>query len=351
LREKRNTSGFLPLLCLIAIASGCSSASSKPSGPAKVTAEPGPWGVSCLPSKGEENNPACVVTPDAGTADAGASRFACYGISTTDANAFCTLFGCTTDDECPHAWWCADVNVAPNVTTDTGTAQTLGTTRRVCLPRGQCDPCETDDDCASTLMAGGTQQHCTADAQGNKYCAAQCESTSECQLDAVCSPPIFTVCSPAAGMACAGDEDCPPANGTYQHCSGGKCTPECGSNADCATGQSCQAVGLCTPRAGACVGDGTFCAPCRSDDDCYTGYCFSAAYSTERFCSALASAGACDTQALDPAICPQPQSGQNWKGSMCVETQPGQIECYGVVTIGASTSEPQNAPGCWTANR
>jgi hypothetical protein len=42
------------------------------------------------------------------------------------------------------------------------------------------------------------------------------------------------------------------------------CTPECSSDGDCAAGQRCKALSVCVPRAGACVGDGSFCSPCRT---------------------------------------------------------------------------------------
>jgi hypothetical protein len=335
-RGNRSLSAALLFLSSCVIFTACSSSPAAP----KVTAQPGPWGVSCLASGGESGNPACKSTPG----------FECYGISTTDANAFCTLFGCTEDADCPAEWWCADVNEDPNVTTDTETSQSLGVTRHICLPRGQCDPCKTDHDCASSFASGGTEEHCIADSKGTLFCAEQCTTSANCALDATCSPQ-YTLCSPASGIACTGDEDCPPARGTYQHCDGGKCTPECASAADCGAGQSCQALGLCTPRAGVCVGNGSFCSPCRSDDDCPYGYCFTAGYSTERFCTVVDTATVCDDQEVSPPGCPAVPAGANWKGTMCALTQPGQAECYGVVTIGAGGGSSQNAPGCWTANR
>lgn len=336
--EGRNRSLSATLLFLLSsvIFAACSSSPGAP----PVTARPGPWGVSCEASGGESGNPTCKS----------AAGFECYGVSPTDANAFCTLYGCSIDADCPAAWWCADVNDDPNVMTASETSQSLGMTQHICLPRGQCDPCKTDHDCASSLASGGTEFHCTKDIKGTPFCAAQCATTADCELDATCSTQ-YTLCSPASGIACSGDEDCPPASGTYQHCDGGKCTPECGSAADCGAGQSCDAIGLCTPRAGVCVGDGSFCSPCRSDDDCPAGYCFSAAYSTERFCTVVDTSTVCDDQALDPPGCPAVPASANWKGTMCVLTQPGQAECYGVVTIGTGSGSTQNAPGCWTANR
>ena len=334
-RGNRSLSAALLVLSVCVTIASCSGSTSTPE------ARSGPWGVSCPASGGESGNPACK----------GAPGFECYGIDTTDANAFCTLFGCSKDTECPATWWCADVNEDPNVTTDTATVKSLGVTRHICLPRGQCDPCKTDHDCASSLAAGGTEEHCIPDSTGlHPFCAAQCTSDANCALDAACTPHL-TLCSPAGGKVCTGDEDCPPADGTYQHCDGGKCTPECGSAADCGMGQSCQAVGVCTPRAGVCVGNGGFCSPCKSDDDCPMGYCFTAAYSTERFCTVFDNAAVCDDQESNPPGCPPIAARDNWKATMCVLTQPGQAECYGVVTIGTSSGSPQNAPGCWTANR
>jgi hypothetical protein len=36
---------------------------------------------------------------------------------------------------------------------------------------------------------------------------------------------------------------------------------------------------------------------------------------------------------------------------MCVDTQPGQAECFGVVTLGTSDGVPVYTSGCWTVNR
>src|SRR4029077_14284264 len=131
-----------------------------------------------------------------------------------------------------------------------------------------------------------------------------------------------TVCPPSNGtpqhcsaagacvtQECTSDDDCPPTETTFQHCNGGACTPECSGDSDCnaAVGdESCVApLRVCVPRAGACVGDGGFCSPCRSDGDCTNGFCLSAAYSTERFCSqAMARGTACSSMGPPTGSCP-----------------------------------------------
>jgi hypothetical protein len=306
----------------------------------------GQWGASCQPGAGEGANPGCNW-------DQG---FACYGQSPTDGMAFCTQFACAADGECPGGWWCSTQNVGPNVTS---ASATYGKTRSVCLPRTYCAPCKKDLDCYAP--PGTPAAHCVPDAKGAGFCSTACSGDANCALDATCRPP-WAVCTPATGPACASDDDCPPANGTYQHCVGGACTPECGGAGDCAAKQACTtALSVCMPRAGVCVGDGTFCSPCRSDLDCTpaatalgapqpAGYCLSSApYSSERFCSAKATADACDAQAPVPAGCPVTQSSQNWKAVACTTDPPNQ--CIGVVSFGSSAGSPVGIPGCWTVNR
>ena len=286
-----------------------------------------------------------------------ADGFACYGTSPTDATAFCTLFGCENDSDCPGGWWCARVDQAPNATT---TSRTFGQVERVCLPRQYCAPCAADHDCSPA--ADGTPQHCVADAKGGHFCAPACASDSSCAPDAICTQQ-WTLCTgptPCDGgdckaQACASDDDCPPANGTFQHCNGGECAPECGSARDCSAGQTCGPVSVCTPRAGVCAGDGTFCSPCRSDADCTDGYCLAADYSTERFCSQAAAGGSCDADAGPPfAGCPTRPPGANYRGVSCTTSSTDFApagQCFGYVILGTATGIQQGGAGCWTANR
>lgn len=323
----------------------------------------GLWGTPCLPSDGEGNNKACDT-------DEG---FACYGISPTDANAFCTQFDCTADSDCPGGWWCETVDVKPNVLK---ADRSFNSTRTVCRPRQYCAPCQEDHDCP--VAANGSAQRCVPDGSGGMLCSSECSGDANCALDASCAT-AYPVCTPAAGTACKSDDDCPPANGTFQHCVGGSCTPECGGPSDCASGQDCGAIKACIPRAATCLGDGSFCSPCRSDADCAAGggVCVYADYSTERYCSVPMKSGTTcppDTSGQGATLnappkgsCPSAPSGspasQAHYGALgCSITATSLApanECIALTSIsdGQSPCGPPTyadcipVPGCWTANR
>jgi hypothetical protein len=323
-----------------------------------ITADggPGQWGAPCNPAAGEGKNPGCDW-------DQG---FACYAQSPADGNAYCTQFACTTNSDCKGGWWCSTQNVGPNATSGD---PTFGKTRNICLKREYCAPCKKDLDC---YFDPGTEPlHCVPDSKGNGFCSTACGNDTSCNLDAVCKAP-WAVCTPPTGPACVTDDDCPPAHGTFQHCvakgvdagadAGGACTPECSGASDCSDKQSCvSTLQVCMPRAGVCVGDGTFCSPCRSDLDCAPpmtgavagqppGYCFTAPYSLERFCSAPSTANDCDAGLGNPPGCPPATSTDNWKASVCTPTPSG-IQCIGVVTFGTQNGQPLANSGCWTVNR
>jgi hypothetical protein len=301
----------------------------------------GQWGATCPPSGGEAKNAACDT----------ADNFSCYGTSPTDATAFCTLFGCVDDSDCPGTWWCATVNQGPNVTSSKAT---FGITRSVCLPREYCAPCHLDHDCPPA--ADGTFQHCAADVQGNGFCTPTCGSDGNCALDATCQNRV-SICGPAQGAACQSDDECPPLAGVAQHCNAGKCAPECASDADCAglpgdggAPPTCQWQRVCTPRAGVCRGAGDFCSPCRSDADCKNGYCLNGLpYSTEHFCSVKSTVIPCDTTSGNPPGCPAHAASDNWVVNVCSASPANQ--CEGLVVLGTSAAQASELPGCWTVNR
>ncbi|MGH7296598.1 MAG: hypothetical protein ACRELB_16790 [Polyangiaceae bacterium] len=233
-----------------------------------------------------------------------ADGFICFGHAPTDATSYCTTQGCGLDTDCPGGWWCANVDSAPNVTT---AKRSFGTTRTVCVPRDYCAPCQMDHDCSPSST--GTPQHCIQDQSGNGYCTPQCGSNADCALDATCQSQ-WQVCQPAEGSACKSDDDCPAVSGTFQHCLAGMCTPECAGAGDCGSDQQCQGWATCTPRAGTCVGDGGFCSPCRNDGDCTQGgTCVYTDYSTERYCSVPMSTGTCPTSTQQGVIINQPPAG------------------------------------------
>jgi hypothetical protein len=352
----------------------------------KVSPAAGQFGTPCAPSDGEANNKACDAV----------DGLSCYGTSRADANAFCTLFGCAMDTDCPGGWWCEVVDVAPNVTT---TVRSFGPTRTACLPRQYCATCQADHDCSPS--ADGTEQHCAPDANGKGFCAPECASNAACPLDATCVG-AFDVCTPTACMAdsncpllgataerclagsckvacttdascppinggpahcgpagsceapaCASDDDCPPTAGTFQHCLAGTCTPECGGPSDCRADQKCGLLSVCHPRAGVCLGDGGFCSPCRSDADCQDGYCLSAPNSTERFCSQTAQ-GSCAGDAATTGTCPARPNGAKYMGVACTteaDSFAPANQCVGYVVLGTSTGAQEETPGCYTINR
>jgi hypothetical protein len=268
-----------------------------------------PWGAPCNPTNGYADNPDCDTN----------QSFWCYGTSPTDGNAFCTQFQCTDDGDCPGGWWCATVNDQPNVTA----AKRLdwGTTTTVCLPRlydtkpgSYCAPCSSDLDCPKN---GATPQHCvSADANGGQeqVCATECDTDNNCPVD-----------------------------------------------------QWCQDVGIgvnvCVPRAQTCKGDGSFCSPCHSDDDCQPngGYCVLADYSTEHFCTAptptctySSSTGFNDTCPTLPAGAKPPNTttdgvGCSYTASLGIPLR----QCYGgnVFGLGCYTYHCSGQGGtCYTSS-
>ncbi|HEY3816142.1 MAG TPA: hypothetical protein VGL81_03170 [Polyangiaceae bacterium] len=332
-------------------------------GTTPLSATAGQWGTGCLPSGGESNNKACDS----------ADSFSCYGQTPTDADAFCTIFGCAADSDCPGGWWCETVDTAPSVKTAT---RSFGKTRTVCAPRQYCATCLMDHDCPPS--AAGTQQHCIQTGTGADggttpgYCSPQCGSTSDCTLDAKCETQ-WSVCTPAQGTTCKSDDDCPPAQegggAVYQHCDQGTCTPECGSSSDCTgTGQKCGSLSTCEPRAGTCLGAGGFCSPCRADSDCTGGgYCLYADYSTERYCSLPVAKGTCANPNMSGVILNAASAGQCPKapaGSAASSTTEGAVgctfssttlappnQCVALTSISDGNGGQTQVVGCWTVNR
>ncbi|HEY1958110.1 MAG TPA: hypothetical protein VGH28_20965 [Polyangiaceae bacterium] len=285
-----------------------------------------PWGAPCDPTKGFDQNSDCDVS----------QQFWCYGASPTDANAFCTQYQCTDDADCPGGWWCASVNDSPNVTGPCTAGTSIaagnckpfrpdwGTTTTVCLPRvyenkpgTYCAPCNSDVDCPA---AGGTAQHCvSADANGGdeKVCATECQTDGNCPPDEACLD---------------------PGTGTQ----------------------------VCVPRAQTCKGDGTFCSPCHSDDDCSAngGFCVQADYSTEHFCTAPtptcsynSTTGYTDTCPTLPDLAKPPNTTTDGVGcsynnangiptKQCYAGNPFGLGCYTYHCSGSGGACGQNSDCC-----
>lgn len=247
----------------------------------------GQWGASCQANLGLEN-PDCDTEQD----------FYCYGISPTDGDAYCTRYGCESDEECGAGFWCATVNTTPSVAREKRTK--FGAVQRVCLRRSYCSPCVADVDCPDLA---GRKQYCVSDKNGESFCAPTCEATSNCANEARCVD-----------------------------------------------------VGLeskvCYPRAKVCVGDGELCSPCHSDADCgEDGVCVKGQYTTEKACAKKAPSGDCE-------LCPEKTSAPA-AGIACTREASDNLPeayCVGVYEFGKPVQTPDGPVqpfdlGCWTPKR
>jgi hypothetical protein len=244
---------------------------------------PGQWGRSCSPADGLVN-----------TACDGEQGFLCHAESPTDSSAYCTRYDCTTDQECGPGFGCATINRAPNaVTADRGA---VGDVQRVCLLRTYCAPCTGDVDCG--LTAGGAM-HCIPDGTGSAVCLPECSASTQCPNEAFC----------ASGLV-----------------------------AD---------AKVCYPRAHACRGDGSICAPCRADSDCgVDGACVKGTYTTERSC-AKKSASLCASKDCPPAPTNLPSASTGIGCEKVANAEVPQGYCVGVYQIGGQSADV----GCYTPAR
>jgi hypothetical protein len=245
----------------------------------------GQWGFTCDASKtnADLSNPDCD----------GAQGFLCYGQAPTDAQAYCTRYDCTKDDDCGPGFWCGQVNQTPNAAAPKRT--TFGQVRNVCLRRDYCATCTVDLDCPDIA---GTKQHCIPDEDGKLFCTSECLSPGTCRTQAKCIP---------------------------------------GTN---------PAINICYPRAKKCVGDGSLCAECRVDTDCggADGVCLKGDYTDERACAKkVATCNACPS-----AVPPNPDLTSRKVGCLdkASDTQPANY-CFGVYSIAGSPSDI----GCFSPDR
>ncbi len=287
-----------------------------------------PWGVACDPTKGIGSNSDCDS----------ADNFWCYGISPTDANAYCTQEQCNDDGDCPGGWWCATINDTPNVQTARRTdfappgqaeatykasvaAQNPSVLTTVCMPRvynlkpgTYCAPCKTDLDCP---LNESTPQHCvSADANGGAelVCAVECtDSATQQPSDKLC-PEDYACQDPGSG------------------------TP------------------VCVPRAKTCiVQKGTtaaMCSPCHSDADCdpASGFCVIADYSTEHYCTTLSGVTCAVNGTTLTDQCPATSGTPSNAGVSCTYSGTSPFpknQCFGLVTFGTGSNAAQ-VGGCWT---
>jgi hypothetical protein len=221
-----------------------------------------------------------------------AQSFWCFGTSKDDGAAYCTRYDCSADLDCGPGFYCGTVNIYPDVTTS---KRSLGDTQKVCLKRDYCAPCTADLDC---LPQGGRATHCVADDLGNAFCTPECDKTDNCNKEARCL--------------------------------------------DLGAGYK-----ACYPRAGACVGDGSLCSPCRSDADCgEDGLCVKGQYTTEKFCAKKSASLCVDKDCpAKPTNLPSPTTGIGCQKT-ADDTLPAGY-CIGVYEIGGQAADI----GCYTPER
>ncbi|MEO6420819.1 MAG: hypothetical protein ABIP39_15510, partial [Polyangiaceae bacterium] len=128
------------------------------------------------------------------------------------------------------------------------------------------------------------------------------------------------------------------------------CTSECMNDGNCNPDAKCGDGSVCVPRAGTCKGDGSLCAPCRSDVDCPMGYCIRDNYSHEQYCS-ITSGKPCSVDVNKKLIADCPAAPPETTGVSC-ETTKGDItipkdQCFGLIkdSTGGTTT------GCWAVNK
>ena len=247
----------------------------------EIKAGPKQWGAGCNATAGLENNVDCDS----------AQGFFCYGTSPADGASYCTRYDCHADIECAPNFYCATINVAPNVTTS---KPTIHQTTTACLRREYCAPCTADLDCPTL---NGLTQHCVPDDNSVGFCAPECSTSQNCPHDAKCVD---------GGIG----------------------------------------VKTCYPRAGVCVGDGGLCSPCRNDADCGDdGACVRGQYTTELSC-AKKSEIPCKTGSVAGTDFKCPASSAPKATIRCRGDAFEQVPkdyCHGLYPFGESADV-----GCWT---
>jgi hypothetical protein len=245
--------------------------------------KPGPkqWGAGCNATCGLDMNPDCDT----------AQGFYCYGTSPADGASYCTRYDCNSDRECAPNFYCATINVGPNVTTPKPTHHQ---TTKVCLRRDYCAPCAADLDCPTQ---NGLTQHCVPDSvTGAGLCAPECTTSANCNFEAKCIDVLGT--------------------GTK----------------------------TCYPRAGACSGDGSLCSPCHNDAECGDdGLCVKGQYTTEHACAKKSGVACADKAKQCPtSAAPKAQIG-------C--TQQDSAEAPANYCVGLYNFADNADIGCWTPAR
>jgi hypothetical protein len=191
--------------------------------------------------------------------DACPEGFECATAGEGDASAECIKLFCTSDDECAGGYECIGIREATDLCADKEGGK---------KPWAGCDARDTSDNEGTGSGDCFEESDLAADGSDKSYYAGPI-----CALKKACVPKVS--CS-----VCSTDLDCSLLPGhscvNLGEDKGGKacllsCNPNndgCGAGFECAKTAGDPDSGFCVPEEGGCRGDGGFCAPCISDDDC-----------------------------------------------------------------------------------
>jgi len=256
-----------------------------------------PTGTECANVMTCGDGSACPATGNCTTGTCQA--LSCVTAGAGDALAYCTLFDCHGDTDCPGGYWCKTSRVADQICGQPVPPSVCGTTSAPCV-----DPAKN--------AANGTTF-----ASGNV-----CTQRSECRVRGPCDP-------------CTTDLDCSLGEGL--RCVQGGCASDCASDADCLNGFQCTS-GSCVPRFGKCAaptGTGGFCDPCRIESDCGPNlFCGLIEANGLRACLPLVGMMACNTS----TDCPTTATGLH-------------ASCQNGICVNVPVNSVTNAPGCWCQNK
>lgn len=214
---------------------------------------------------------------------------------------------CGADGDCGSGMCHAGVCVPPCKTdADCGKGEHCSSDNGVRLfcfkksyPAGIGTPCGGDGTCPSGTKCHPQWSPITPD--GQSYCVAPCTSDVDCPGGFRCDADIGRCLVRGLCDSCLHDGQCGADASCVKLGAASFCLPTCsGSGYECPRYTECKQVGggnHCVHKAGKCIGNGTQCEPCRSDDDCAKGFtCGRFSFSGERFCAASCSGGASECQ-------------------------------------------------------
>jgi len=258
----------------------------------------------------------------------------CLSSGAGDADAYCTMLDCQTDDNCGGGFWCA-IARDPHPICGAAAGKLPGLCAISCVSNAAC---VTAYGTGSVCTTGFCQPPCVMTGGATTFKQGSfCTERNECRVRRACDPCTTDLdCSAVAGQHCTA---MPPPNDSAKFCS-----VDCSTDADCPSSFGCTG-NECVPRYGTCTGTGAFCEPCHSDDECGAGrYCSREETGGERICTAPIGGTPCSTD----ANCPTSPSGQH---GACMDTAENSAPGDGVYhTCWLPYNTATARFACWPAN-